>query len=125
MGTEITMSILNKSAIRKKLTCFLPSLCRVCMGHFSSEATVTGDTYLEMLRNWLMPQLRKESEDFVFQQDGSTPHFQTAVRTHLTEQLTNRWIGRAGQADSPSMKWPPRSPDLQTCYFFLWEILRV
>jgi hypothetical protein len=78
------------------------------------------NTYLEMLRNWLMPRLTEESEDFIFQQDGAPPHFHGAVRAHLNEHLPNRWTGRAGQADSPLMKRPPRSPDLTTCDFFLW-----
>jgi hypothetical protein len=46
------------------------------------------------------PQLIEESEDFIFQQDGASPHFHRAVRAHLNEHLPNRWIGRAGQADS-------------------------
>jgi hypothetical protein len=29
-------------------------------------------------------------------------------------------IGRAGAADEEWMKWPPRSPDLTSCYFILW-----
>jgi hypothetical protein len=62
------------------------------------------NTYLEMLSNWLIPQLTEESEDFIFQQDGAPPHFYRAVRAHLNEHLANRWIGRAGQADSPLMK---------------------
>jgi hypothetical protein len=67
-----------------------------------------------------MPQLTEESEDFIFQQDGAPPHFHTAVRAHLNKHLPNRWIGRAGQADSSFMKWPPRSPDLTPCDFCLW-----
>jgi hypothetical protein len=84
---------------------------------FFTEATVTGDTYLEMFRNWFMPQLTEESEDFIFQQDGAPPRFHRAVCAHLNEHLPNRWIGRAGQADSHLMKWPP---DLTSCGFFLW-----
>jgi hypothetical protein len=33
--------------------------------------------------------------------------------------LPNRFIGRAGAADEERMKWPPRSPDLTQCDFFL------
>jgi len=43
-----------------------------------------------------------------------------AVRTFLNQHLPNRWIGRAGQNDQVLCKWPPRSPDLNVCDFFLW-----
>jgi hypothetical protein len=69
--------------------------------------------------NWLMPQLMEESEGFIFQQDGAPPHFHRAVRANLNEHLSNRWIGRAGHADSALMKWPPRSPDLTPCDLIL------
>jgi len=33
---------------------------------FFAENTVTGVTYRAMLRNWLLPQMREDSEDFIF-----------------------------------------------------------
>ena len=42
---------------------------------FFERATVNGETYLDMLENWLMDKLsEKESGDFIFQQDGVPPH---------------------------------------------------
>jgi hypothetical protein len=38
--------------------------------------------------------------------------------------LRNRWIGRTGAADEEWMKWPPRSPDLTPCDFFLWVYVK-
>jgi hypothetical protein len=38
--------------------------------------------------------------------------------------LTSCWIGRAGAADEEWMKWPPRSPDLTPCDFFLWGYVK-
>ena len=29
-------------------------------------------------------------------------------------------IGRKGQEDEALMRWPPRSPDLTSCDFFVW-----
>jgi hypothetical protein len=40
---------------------------------FFVEKSVTGQVYLKMLQNWLMPQL-VEGEEFIFQQDGAPPH---------------------------------------------------
>ena len=37
----------------------------------------------------------------------------------LNRELPNRWIGRDG-----SIEWPPRSPDLTICDFWLWSHIR-
>ena len=49
--------------------------------------TITGRSYLEMLTNWLIPQLAAERHDYLFQQDGAPPHWHLAVRTFLNEHL--------------------------------------
>ena len=43
------------------------------------DCTVTGRPYLDMLENWLMPQINKDSDDYVFQQDGRLAHFNNDV----------------------------------------------
>jgi len=86
--------------------------------------TVTGRRYLEMLTNWLIPQLAAERHGCLFQQDGAPPHWHLAVRTSLNEHLPNRWIGRARQNDQVFCKWSPRSPDPTVCDFFLWGYVK-
>ena len=86
--------------------------------------TVTGWSYLEMLTNWLIPQLAAERHDYLFQQDGAPPHWHIAVRTFLNEHLPIRWIGRARQNDQVFCKWPPRSADLTDCDSFLWGYVK-
>ena len=89
------------------------------------EGNVTGDVYLEMLQNWLMDELiAHEHEDFIFQQDGAPPHWKLTVRAYLNDNMRERWIGRAGVKDSVLLKWPPRSPDLTPCDFFLWGYVK-
>jgi len=73
-----------------------------------------------MLQLWLMPQLQEDSESFIFQQDGAPPHFHFDAHAHLNANLPGRWIGRASHNDSPLLSWPPRSPDLTSCDYFLW-----
>ncbi|KAJ4441070.1 hypothetical protein ANN_10920 [Periplaneta americana] len=64
---------------------------------FFIEATVTGYSYLDMLQQWLVSQLRQDlDDDFIFQQDGAPPHFHNAVRAYLNTKMSDRWIGRAG-----------------------------
>jgi hypothetical protein len=83
-----------------------------------AEKTVTGMTYLDMLQLWLMPQLQN-IPTFRFQQDGSTAHFHCDVHEHLNTVLPGRWIGRASGNDQPLLLWPPRSPSITFCDFFL------
>jgi hypothetical protein len=84
------------------------------------EGTVTGMTYLDMLQQWLIPQL----DDDLFQQDGAPPHYHNAVRRYLNEHLPHRWIGRVTATDLEFRNWPPRSPDLTPCDFFLWGYVK-
>ena len=51
------------------------SSCKLYGPFFFGEPPVTGINYLEILQLWLVPQLREDSEDFIFQQDGAPPHF--------------------------------------------------
>ncbi|PNF28849.1 hypothetical protein B7P43_G04437 [Cryptotermes secundus] len=94
-------------------------------GHFSfDENTVTGVTYLRMLQNWLVLQMNEDSGDYIFQQDGAPPHWHLIIRCFLNESLPQRWIGRMGNEDLALQFWPPRSPDLTPCDFFLWGFVK-
>ncbi|GBM03683.1 hypothetical protein AVEN_134911-1 [Araneus ventricosus] len=46
------------------------------------------------------------------------------ARDFLNRELPNRWIGRAGLDDVPLLPWPPRSPDLTLCDFFMWGYVK-
>lgn len=90
------------------------------LGFDVSEQTMNGDRYCHVLRQHVIPFFRqRENSNRYYQQDGAPPHYSTAARTILNEQLPGRWIGRRG-----SVEWPPRSPDLTVCDFFLWGALR-
>ena len=65
-----------------------------------------------------------EQADFIFQQDGASPHWSLIVRQYLNATLHSRWIGRAGNDDCMLLHWPPRSPDLTSCEFFLWGYVK-
>ena len=54
-----------------------------------------------------------------FQQDGATSHTANASMAVVRNMFPGRLISRFG--DVP---WPPRSPDLSTCDFFLWGYLK-
>jgi hypothetical protein len=57
----------------------------------------------------------------VFMQDGAPPHFKIEVREWLNKIFSKRWIGRKGSVKVPTpIIWPPYSPDITPCDFFLW-----
>ena len=82
------------------------------------ETTITGIVYLDMLQEFLIPQLDKEGR-IHFQQDGAPPHYLGEVREYLNTRFPGRWIGRAAP-----IAWPPRSPDLTPMDFFLWGFVK-
>jgi hypothetical protein len=51
-------------------------------GPFFIEPTVTGVICLDMLREWLMPQLQ-DIQDLIYQQDSAPPHCHNEVRSYL------------------------------------------
>lgn len=91
------------------------------IGPFFFTQNVNQFTYLEMLRNNAMPAVMslQNWEECVWQQDGAPPHWALSVRAYLREQFGENWIGRDGP-----IAWPPRSPDLTPCDFFLWGHLK-
>jgi hypothetical protein len=72
---------------------------------FFAERTISGFIYLDMLENYLIPQLQDMEGLVFFQQDGAPPYFHTEVRQFLDTTFPE-WIGRGG-----TVAWPPGSPD--------------
>lgn len=86
--------------------------------------TVTSARYCEMLENFLRPKMEEygeehDTEAFWFQQDGATAHTARRSREILQELFPGRLISLRGD-----VTWPPRSPDLTPCDFFLWEYVK-
>jgi len=54
-----------------------------------------------------------------FQQDGATAHTANESMTIVRNMFPGHLISRFGEEP-----WPPHSPDLSTCDFFLWGYLK-
>jgi hypothetical protein len=91
---------------------------------FFAEATVNGIAYLDLLTEWFLPQLIEDENNFILQQDGAQPHFDTEVRKFLNDNFPRRWIGRASRDGKPLIHWPPRSPGITPLDFFLWGCVK-
>ena len=100
------------------------SRTKVYAPFFPHENTVPEVTYLDMVSEWLLPQLQQDNEHFIFIQDGAPPHWHNGVRHYLDENLPRLWIGRSTVENMTLIFWPPRSPDLTACDFFLWGCIK-
>ena len=97
-----------------------------CIGYYGvigfdiSRQTMTGERYLEVLREKVLPNFSHGiGRSRLFQQDGAPPHYSLRVRQFLNENLDGRWIGRRGP-----IEWPARSTDRTPCDYWLWAYLR-
>jgi hypothetical protein len=59
------------------------------------ETTITSIMYLDMLQQFLIPQLDKDDQDgsIHFQQNGTPPHYLEEVREYLDTHFQGWWIG--------------------------------
>ena len=96
------------------------------IGPIFVDENVTGENYLKLLQTDFWPQIEALGlqERIIFQQDGAPPHWSLSVRQWLNDTLPGRWIGRGSARDDRLSAWPPRSPDLSPCDFFLWGYIK-
>lgn len=91
------------------------------IGPYFFEGNVTGNSYLDLLGNFVLPELHRlniDPQNIWYQHDGAAPHYAVAVRGFL-DGVFRSWIGRGGP-----VAWPARSPDLNPCDLFLWPYLK-
>lgn len=121
-------AIVEKPLHDKKLTVWIGFTAEFLIGPYffiddetGQTTTVNGDRYLEMLDNFVIYQLRERNvlDETVFQQDGAPPHFRRDVMEYLQDHFADRLISRGAEH-----AWPPRSPDLNPCDYFLWGYLK-
>lgn len=88
------------------------------------EGTLTGERYLQFLREELLNFIEDVPlhirHNMILQQDGAPPHNAIIVTNYLNTAYPGRWIGNR----SEGVKWPARSPDLTPLDFFLWPYLK-
>jgi hypothetical protein len=48
--------------------------------NWQGEATVTGDSFLDMMVNWLLPKVNSSNDDYVLQLDGALPSLPISTR---------------------------------------------
>ena len=117
-GLENPLEILEHCCDSPKVSVFCAVFLRVVYElFFLEENTISKQTYLELLEQWLFPRINEDFENFTFQQDGAPLSWHRDVRSFPSETLTQRWTDRTGTQDLALHLWPPRSPDLTPCDF--------
>ena len=89
---------------------------RIYGPHFFAS-TVNQYNYLNMLKKRFWTKVvREDYEKYYFQQDGASPHTANKVQKYLKSKFKDKFIDKN--------RWPPRSPDLNPCDFYLWGYLK-
>ena len=86
---------------------------------FFAEKSIAAQVYLDLLAEYVWPQLEQYQPLVIFQQDGAPPHWGLVVRQFLNDTFPERWIERDGP-----IPWPPRFPDITPLDFFLWDYVK-
>lgn len=119
----------DRNDAREKLTVWA-GLCGNgdMVGPFLFNQNVNGQAYLNLLNEDVIPELVRifgnQYQNGNFQrlwwaQDGAPCHRLIAVRDRLNQVFRNRVVMLFNENE-----WPPRSPDLTPCDFFLWGYLK-
>jgi hypothetical protein len=98
------------------------------LGPVFFEETVTSERCLRVLRNTSVPHLLATGlplQTQWFMQDGARPHTVNVVLDFLQDAFDSRVISnRFPDRFASRQNWPPNSPDLNPCDYFLWGFLK-
>ncbi|GFW09426.1 DUF4817 domain-containing protein [Trichonephila clavipes] len=67
---------------------------------------------------------KNEPINFIQQQVGAPHLWYLSVRDWLNITEPNQWIGHKEPPDKACIAWPPRSPDLTPCDFYLQGFIK-
>ncbi|GFT73421.1 uncharacterized protein TNCV_150251 [Trichonephila clavipes] len=85
------------------------------------NVTANGDRYRAIITNFFIPQLNNHDvQELWFQEDGATCHTARATIDLLKDTFGDRLISRFAPVN-----WPPRSCDLTTLDYFLWDYVKL
>lgn len=91
------------------------------VGPYFFNTTVNADSYLDMVTNFVIPELKRmrKYSTTIFQQDGATPHTAKKTIDYLQKMFPNRLISRG-----TSFGWPGYSPDLSPVDYSFWGYIK-
>ena len=93
------------------------------IGPYFIEGTQTGEKYANFINNDLPALLYSVNTNWKnqlwFMQDGHPAHTSHLGLAAIKNQFGNKLI-----SNKTTYEWPPRSPDLTPCDFFLWGYIK-
>lgn len=78
--------------------------------YWSTFVSGKDNIYLDVLKEYVVPQLEVVHSNIIFQEDEALPHWGINVHGSLNERFPDH------------MTWSPHSPDITLMEFFLWAI---
>lgn len=102
--------------------CAVSACCII--GPIFFHQTLNSARYISNIFNPFVAALTEEEKTYsYFQQDGATAHTASRTLEHIYTIFTpDRVVSRGQSGLGPS--WPPRSPDLSVCDYFLWGTIK-
>ena len=80
--------------------------------------TVTKERYVDVLKE-AFPEDDEDDQRSIYMQDGAPAHTSRMAMDWLQMRFPGRLI-----SNKSDFVWPPRSPDLNPCDFFLWGYMK-
>jgi hypothetical protein len=115
---EVPSEGIERPLYDAKILVFCAISAKKIYGPFFFSTSVNQYNYLEMLKDWFWPKHQRTAryKKYYFQQDGAPAH---------TAKVTQEWLkSKFGAKFIDKQMWPPRSPDLNPCDYFLWGYLK-
>jgi hypothetical protein len=112
----------QRSMDRRGVMVFMAITASHVFGPYFFDENVNQVSYRELLTTQLLPDLQRynvQLEDVWFMQDGAPAH-----RANQTLNLLRDVFGDNLISLGAEVEWPPRSPDLTPCDYFLWGFLK-
>jgi DDE superfamily endonuclease/Transposase len=76
------------------------------------DGTINGETYLQLLKDVVLPEIGASTVPIIFQQDNAPAHKKASVTTFLSQQ------------NFETLQWPPQSPDLSPIEW-IWNCVKM
>ncbi|GBM26475.1 hypothetical protein AVEN_206164-1 [Araneus ventricosus] len=110
-----------------KVTVWVVVCSRSIIGSFFMRGTISSERYIPILEQFVSTQLELKDRPRIewFMQDWARPHRTEKMFRFLDEYFGNRVIALDyPKFTGPGMDWPPYSPDLTPCDYFLCGALK-
>ena len=121
-GSENPHYSIIKPLHPKRLTVWCGISSEMIIGPVIFSENIKSTVYLNILQEQVVPYLYGlgKISDFYFMQDGARPHRTCEVFDYLSEHFDGRIIGLDSEKfTGKGICWPPFSPDLNPCDYFL------